>query len=154
MQGPGRTSLSLYSCLHRRQSIVTQSTGCEDPELAEEIYQYYARPDAWNVAPGAPHALMRLRDAGEPRSLILAMPVSSLLRSSLLSIGLHQGLSEHAPVVMICPDSDALDWVCHANVTQKQFVERFLRYEVGVMWSLHVSDMGRTSEMSDTVPGA
>lgn len=52
-----------------RQSIVTNSTGCANPELAEEIYQYYSRPEAWNVAAGAPHALMRLRDAGELQDL-------------------------------------------------------------------------------------
>lgn len=62
----------------RRQSIVTQSTGCANPELAEEIYQYYARPEAWVVAQGAPHALMRLRDAGEPYTLIhLMLPMAA-----------------------------------------------------------------------------
>lgn len=55
---------------------MTKSTGCAHPDLAEEIYQYYARPEAWNVANGAPHALTRLRDAGAPQTLILLRDVS------------------------------------------------------------------------------
>lgn len=42
-----------------------QSTGLDNAALSEEIYQYFGRPEAWIVAPGAKQALARLRDAGE-----------------------------------------------------------------------------------------
>ncbi|KAG2451007.1 hypothetical protein HYH02_004277 [Chlamydomonas schloesseri] len=44
--------------------IVAKSTGCDRPEVSEAIYEYYSRPEAWHVAPGAVAALQRLRDAG------------------------------------------------------------------------------------------
>jgi REG-2-like HAD superfamily hydrolase len=44
--------------------IVEQSTGCADERLFEELYQYYVRPGAWQLAPGAVAALSKLRSAG------------------------------------------------------------------------------------------
>lgn len=44
--------------------IVEQSTGCNNERLFEELYQYYARPEAWQLAPGAVSALSKLRSAG------------------------------------------------------------------------------------------
>lgn len=32
--------------------IVRESTGCESEEMFEEVYQYFARPEAWHLAPG------------------------------------------------------------------------------------------------------
>ncbi|KAK9823496.1 hypothetical protein WJX72_003164 [[Myrmecia] bisecta] len=44
--------------------IVAESTGCQDPTMFEQIYEYYARPEAWKLTPGAAPALQRLKDAG------------------------------------------------------------------------------------------
>ena len=56
-----------HSC---RQRIVTQSTGCENPLFFEEVYSYYARAEAWNVAPGAAAALQKLKEAGDALSIL------------------------------------------------------------------------------------
>ena len=48
----------------RRRHIVTESTGCSDHQLSEDLYKYFARADSWAVAPRAMAALSRLRDAG------------------------------------------------------------------------------------------
>ncbi len=53
-----------------RHNIVSQSTGCSNPLLFEEIYEYYARAEAWYVAPGAQAALQRLRDSGMSCNMI------------------------------------------------------------------------------------
>lgn len=44
--------------------IVEKSTGCANEALFEELYQYYIRPEAWQLAPGAVSALNKLRAAG------------------------------------------------------------------------------------------
>ena len=49
-----------------RKFIVSQSTGCSQPELLESLYQHFALPDAWDVYPGAPEALKRIRSTGMP----------------------------------------------------------------------------------------
>lgn len=43
---------------------VATATGCADDTYFEELYQHFARGDAWKVASGAPEALARLRNAG------------------------------------------------------------------------------------------
>jgi len=49
-----------------RKFIVSQSTGCSQPELLESLYQHFAQPGAWDVYPGAPEALKRIRSTGMP----------------------------------------------------------------------------------------
>ena len=44
--------------------VVSQSTGCTNREMFEQIYGYYERPEAWSITPGAVEALRRLRAAG------------------------------------------------------------------------------------------
>lgn len=46
-----------------RQHIVAESTGCDNPQLFEELYGYYAHADAWCTPPDARAALERLRKA-------------------------------------------------------------------------------------------
>lgn len=46
-----------------RQHIVAESTGCDNPQLFEELYSYYAHASAWCTPPDARKALQRLRDA-------------------------------------------------------------------------------------------
>ena len=47
-----------------RKFIVSQSTGCSQPELLESLYQHFALPGAWDVYPGALEALKRIRSTG------------------------------------------------------------------------------------------
>ena len=47
------------------------STGCDDPQLAEDIYSYFAQLSAWQAAPGSEHALQRLRDGGAHLTLFV-----------------------------------------------------------------------------------
>ena len=42
-----------------------ESTGCEDVALANDVYDYFARPEAWTVTPGAVPALLEMKAAGE-----------------------------------------------------------------------------------------
>ena len=42
-----------------------ESTGCQDVELANDVYDYFARPEAWTVTPGAVPALLEMKAAGE-----------------------------------------------------------------------------------------
>lgn len=44
--------------------VVGAALASDDPDLFEELYQLYARPDAWTLAPGALDSLDRLRAAG------------------------------------------------------------------------------------------
>ncbi|CAG9466901.1 unnamed protein product [Pedinophyceae sp. YPF-701] len=46
------------------QVIVTEAIGSDDPAIFEDIYRYYEKSEAWMVAPGAPEAIQRLKDAG------------------------------------------------------------------------------------------
>lgn len=41
-----------------------ESTGCSHEGFFEEVYQYFVRPEAWQLAPGAVAALQKLRAAG------------------------------------------------------------------------------------------
>ena len=50
--------------------IVALSTGSEDQALFEDIYEYYARGEAWTVSPGAIEALRRLRGAGMRTAIV------------------------------------------------------------------------------------
>ncbi|KAG6553741.1 hypothetical protein Mapa_004656 [Marchantia paleacea] len=43
---------------------VATATGCSDETYFEELYQYFARGEAWKVSAGAQEALAQLRDAG------------------------------------------------------------------------------------------
>ncbi|XP_024401029.1 uncharacterized protein [Physcomitrium patens] len=43
---------------------VATATGCSDEKYFEELYQHFARGDAWKIASGAPEALRRLHNAG------------------------------------------------------------------------------------------
>jgi hypothetical protein len=43
---------------------VATATGCADEAYFEELYQHFAKGDAWKVADGAVDALQRLRTAG------------------------------------------------------------------------------------------
>lgn len=44
--------------------IVRESTGIDNEQMFEEIYDYYARAEAWVVAPGAEDALRQIRRSG------------------------------------------------------------------------------------------
>lgn len=69
-QGPRSSMFALpvksyptrYLC--GREFIVRESTGCDSPELLDEVYAYYSLPEAWKVAHGAEAALRDVRAAG------------------------------------------------------------------------------------------
>jgi FMN phosphatase YigB (HAD superfamily) len=44
--------------------IVAHATGSHDQRLFEDIYEYYARGEAWSVSPGACDSLQRIRQMG------------------------------------------------------------------------------------------
>lgn len=50
--------------------IVRESTGCDSPELLDEVYAYYSLPEAWKVAHGAEAALRDVRAAGIKLGLV------------------------------------------------------------------------------------
>lgn len=50
--------------------IVSDATGCGNYEFFEEVYDYYARKEAWKVAPGAENALRRLRATGVKLAIV------------------------------------------------------------------------------------
>ena len=49
--------------------MVSQSTGCSQPELLERLYTHYAQPSAWHVSHGAAQALQKIRSSGVPYQL-------------------------------------------------------------------------------------
>lgn len=70
------------------QRIVAESTGCQSLALFEEIYDYYAQPAAWHIAPGAHAALQRLRDSG--LRLAVVSNFDTRLRPILKGLGVDQ----------------------------------------------------------------
>ena len=44
-----------------------ESLGCTDERVFEDIYEYYARGEAWKLSPGAVESLQRIRALGEWR---------------------------------------------------------------------------------------
>ncbi|KAG2494248.1 hypothetical protein HYH03_007603 [Edaphochlamys debaryana] len=82
--------------------IVRESTGCSEPEVHEAIYEYYARAEAWHVAPGAVDQLRRLKDAG----LLLAV-VSNFdtrLRPILRQLGVEGLFDEVVVSAEVCAE--------------------------------------------------
>ncbi|KAL3684618.1 hypothetical protein R1sor_002640 [Riccia sorocarpa] len=43
---------------------VATATGCSDEAYFEDVYQFFARGEAWRVAAGAEESLVKIRDAG------------------------------------------------------------------------------------------
>ena len=41
-----------------------QSTGCNDPEVLEKLYNHYLQPSAWKLTPGALDALAQIKLPG------------------------------------------------------------------------------------------
>ncbi|OVA09032.1 HAD hydrolase [Macleaya cordata] len=44
--------------------VVSEATGCADNDYFEEVYEYFANGDAWNLPTGAYEAMCLLKDAG------------------------------------------------------------------------------------------
>ena len=87
-----------------RNHIVKESTGCEDVELANDVYDYFARPEAWTVTPGAVPALLEMKAAGEGGG----MPVTWLPhRLAAEAVDLSRLLIMPAPCCR-CPDGGRL----------------------------------------------
>lgn len=91
---------------------MAESTGCKQEELAEEVWQYFARPAAWTIAPQAIRSLQRIRAAGahthpsKPRpedlaALCMMLCRSCLLRSGGLTVSGHAALTS-AEQAVVC----------------------------------------------------
>uniref|UniRef100_A0A061QZ03 Haloacid dehalogenase-like hydrolase domain-containing protein 3-like n=1 Tax=Tetraselmis sp. GSL018 TaxID=582737 RepID=A0A061QZ03_9CHLO len=50
--------------------VVTETTGCNDNEFFEGIYEYYARKEAWRVTSGAIECLRELKEKGVKIALV------------------------------------------------------------------------------------
>ncbi|XP_028230736.1 uncharacterized protein LOC114411164 isoform X5 [Glycine soja] len=45
--------------------VVSEATGCGDEDYFEEVYEYYAKGDAWHLPDGAFETITFLKDAGD-----------------------------------------------------------------------------------------
>lgn len=50
--------------------IVSESTGVDNEDMFEDIYEYYAGSEAWKVAPGAEAALRKIRSKGIKTAIV------------------------------------------------------------------------------------
>ncbi len=76
--------------------VVAASVQNDCPQLAEDLYRFYERPEAWRLADGAVRALQRMRAAGyrtacvsnfdtRLRPLLAAMGVDHLFDAIVIS---------------------------------------------------------------------
>ncbi|MED5372720.1 MAG: HAD-IA family hydrolase [Myxococcota bacterium] len=68
------------------RAVVREATGCADPTYFEALYQHYAQPQAWRVAPGALPLIDTLRAQGTPVALVSNW--DTRLRGTLRAMGL------------------------------------------------------------------
>ncbi|KAL2652851.1 hypothetical protein R1flu_020979 [Riccia fluitans] len=66
---------------------VATATGCSDEAYFEELYQLFARGEAWRVSAGAQESLVKLRDAGV--KLAVVSNFDSRLRPVLRDLEIH-----------------------------------------------------------------
>ncbi len=81
--------------------IVKESTGIENEEMFEEIYEYYSRAEAWVVAPGAEKALRKIRQSGIKTAIV------SNFDSRLHRIMEDMGLKELFDAIIVSADVSA-----------------------------------------------
>lgn len=58
--------------------VVSEATGCGDEDFFEEVYEYYAKGDAWHLPNGAFDTMTLLKDAGVTQLRWLLCPISTL----------------------------------------------------------------------------
>ena len=78
------------------RAIVAHATGSDNQDMFEEIYEYYARGEAWYVSPGAVEALQRIR-----YEMNIKTAVVSNFDSRLRRIMRELGISELFDTVVI-----------------------------------------------------
>lgn len=81
--------------------IVKESTGIENEEMFEEIYEYYSRAEAWVVAPGAEKALRKIRQSGIKTAIV------SNFDSRLHRIMEEMGLKDLFDAIIVSADVSA-----------------------------------------------
>eukprot|EP01023_Acetabularia_acetabulum_P062747 TRINITY_DN7782_c0_g1_i1.p1 TRINITY_DN7782_c0_g1~~TRINITY_DN7782_c0_g1_i1.p1 ORF type:complete len:268 (+),score=57.43 TRINITY_DN7782_c0_g1_i1:140-943(+) len=90
------------------RAIVFKSTGCDHPQFFEEVYDYYARPEAWVVTNGAIDSLERIKQAGIKTAIVSNF--DTRLRLLLQRLGMYhlftaivcsaeQGVEKPNPVI-------------------------------------------------------
>jgi REG-2-like HAD superfamily hydrolase len=84
------------------RSVVSHATQCNNEELFEEIYEYYARGDAWFVSPGAVEALHRIKT-----DLNLKTAVVSNFDTRLRRIMHELGISEVFDAIIVSAEVGA-----------------------------------------------
>lgn len=50
--------------------VVSEATGCGDEDFFEEVYEYYAKGDAWHLPNGAFDIMTHLKDAGVKMAVV------------------------------------------------------------------------------------
>ncbi|KAH1161607.1 hypothetical protein AAZX31_01G044600 [Glycine max] len=50
--------------------VVSEATGCGDEDYFEEVYEYYAKGDAWHLPDGAFETITFLKDAGVKMAVV------------------------------------------------------------------------------------
>lgn len=50
--------------------VVSEATGCGNEDYFEEVYEYYAKGDAWHLPDGAHEAITLLKDAGVKMAVV------------------------------------------------------------------------------------
>ncbi|XP_027361631.1 haloacid dehalogenase-like hydrolase domain-containing protein 3 isoform X2 [Abrus precatorius] len=50
--------------------VVSEATGCRDEDYFEEVYEYYAKGDAWHLPDGAYETITLLKDAGVKMAVV------------------------------------------------------------------------------------
>lgn len=139
--------------------IVAESTGCEHEELAEEIWQYFARPAAWTIAPQAILSLHRIRDAGVKtavvsnfdtrlRPLLAALHVDSLFDAIIVSA--EVGAEKPNPVIFEAACSQlGLDPSDTVHVGDDRRNDLFGARDAGCyawLWGLDVTSMNEVAD--------
>lgn len=142
-------------------SIVSESTGCSQSALSEEIWQYFAGPAAWSVAPQAVHALHRIRAAGVKtavvsnfdirlRPLLASLQLDSLFDAIIVSA--EVGAEKPNPVIFEAACSQlGLDPYDTVHVGDDRRNDLFGARDAGCfawLWGLDVTSM---EEVADRV---
>ena len=50
--------------------MVSETTGCDDEDYFERVYEYYERSEAWTMAPGAEECLQTVREKGVKTAIV------------------------------------------------------------------------------------
>lgn len=136
------------------RAIVAAATGSDDPELFEALYAWYARPEAWTLAPGALETFAALRARGVTvavvsnwdtrlRPLLGAMGVLPAIDAAVISaeVGLEKpdpALYRRACALLGVPPAEAL----HVGDHPRKDVEAARAAGCrALLWGVEITDL-------------